>query len=44
VLCSSARIRGMLRRLTETVLPGVPIFCAPEIPEGITVQAVGQVQ
>jgi flagellar biosynthesis protein FlhA len=44
VLCSSAKARLLLRRVTEAVLPTVPIFAALEIPEGVKVQAVGQIQ
>ena len=44
VLCNSSHVRASLRRLTETILPTVPILSAAEIPSGIQITAVGQVQ
>jgi len=44
VLCSSSRARAILRGLTRSILPSIPVLSAPEIPDGIKVQAVGQVQ
>ncbi|MCP3979356.1 MAG: flagellar biosynthesis protein FlhA [bacterium] len=44
VLCSSGSARTFLRRLTNSVLPTVPMFSAHEVPEGVKVQAVGQIQ
>ena len=44
VLCSSSPVRALLRRLTQTVLPTVPILSSLEIPDGVKVQAVGQVR
>ncbi len=44
VLCNSAQVRASLRRLTESILPTVPILSAAEIPSGIQVTAVGQVR
>jgi flagellar biosynthesis protein FlhA len=44
VLCSSSPVRLFVRRLTETMLPMTPVLAALEIPEGVKVQAVGQIQ
>ena len=44
VLCNSAQVRASLRRLTESILPTVPILATAEIPTGIQITAVGQVQ
>lgn len=44
VLCSSSEVRAVLRRLTEAALPAVPFLSVMEIPDGVRVQAVGQVR
>jgi flagellar biosynthesis protein FlhA len=44
VLCGSSEIRSALRRMTETTLPAVPFLSVLEIPDGVRVQAVGQVR
>jgi len=44
VLCGSHDVRAALRRLTETALPMVPFLSMLEIPDGVRVQAVGQVR
>jgi flagellar biosynthesis protein FlhA len=44
VLCSTSDVRSVLRRLTDATLPMVPFLSALEIPDGVKVQAVGQVR
>ncbi len=44
VLCGSTEVRAVLRRMTETALPSVPFLSILEIPDGVRVQAVGQVR
>jgi len=44
VLCNSAGVRTSIRQVTESILPTVPILAAAEIPSGIQIKAVGQVQ
>ncbi len=43
VLCGSAEVRAVLRRLTENSLPTLACLAIPEIPDGVRVQTVGQV-
>ena len=43
VLCPSTESRFLLRRLTQNALPTVPFLSVHEIPDGVRVQAVGQV-
>jgi flagellar biosynthesis protein FlhA len=44
VLCGSPEVRTALRRLTESVLPTLPFLSVFEVPDGVKVQAVGQVR
>jgi flagellar biosynthesis component FlhA len=44
VLCASSESRSLLRQLSEAVLPNVPILSVFEVPDGVRVQAVGQVR
>jgi flagellar biosynthesis protein FlhA len=44
VLCGSTDVRAVLRRMTEAALPTVPFLSILEIPDGVRVQAVGQVR
>jgi flagellar biosynthesis protein FlhA len=44
VLCGSTRTRVLLRRLTEGALPMIPFLSVFEVPDGVRVQAVGQVR
>jgi flagellar biosynthesis protein FlhA len=44
VLCASTEVRAVLRRMTEGALPTVPFLSILEIPDGVRVQAVGQVR
>jgi len=44
VLCGSSDVRSALRRMTEASLPAVPFLSVLEIPDGVRVQAVGQVK
>jgi flagellar biosynthesis protein FlhA len=44
VLCQSAEGRALLRKLTESALPSVPVLSVFEIPDGVRVQALGQVR
>jgi flagellar biosynthesis protein FlhA len=44
VLCSSSKVRFLLRRLTDALLPMTPVLSALEVPDGVNVQAVGQVR
>jgi flagellar biosynthesis protein FlhA len=44
VLCGSAEVRAVLRRLTENAFPTVAFLSVFEVPDGVRVQAVGQVR
>ncbi len=44
VLCPSAESRSLLRQLTESALPSVPFLSVLEVPDGVRVQALGQVR
>jgi flagellar biosynthesis protein FlhA len=44
VLCASAESRSLLRQLSESVLPNVPVLSVFEVPDGVRVQAVGQIR
>jgi flagellar biosynthesis protein FlhA len=44
VLCGSSEVRALLRHLTASALPTVLFLAALEIPDGVRVQAVGQVR
>ncbi len=44
ILCGSNQSRSALRSLTETTLPTVPFLSVFEVPDGVRVNAVGQVR
>ncbi len=44
VLCNDPDVRAFLRRATDRALPTVPFLAVHEIPDGIPVNAVGQVK
>ena len=43
VLCGDARTRLFLRRISERALPNVPFLAVQEIPDGVSVNAIGKV-